>query len=119
TSVTVNTPITGWSVNDVITIDTEAVTITSISGGTVNFSPALTLNHLVSSTGPVVVASLSRNAVVMSSRTNTSTTTAYIQNLAKNATSFALTYGEFAYLGANAISKYGITFDGSGTAGSL
>src|SRR5205807_6089590 len=81
TSVSVNTPITGWSVGDLITVDTEAVTITSIAGGTVNFSPALTLNHPVSSTGPVRVNDLSHNAVVRSSGTNTASNTAYIQNL--------------------------------------
>src|SRR5205823_9295603 len=83
TAITVNTPITGWASGDLITIDTEAVTINGApSGGTVNFTPALTLTHTVSAANPlVVVADLSRNAVVRSSGTDTTTNTAYIQNL--------------------------------------
>ena len=45
TSVNVVTPITGWSAGDIISVDTEAVTITSISGGTVNFTPGLGQPH--------------------------------------------------------------------------
>ncbi len=122
TSVSVNTPITGWSNGDLITIDTEAVTITSISGGNVSFTPALTLNH--SSTSPVTVANLSRNAVVRSSGTCTGSgcspgNTAYVQDLARNATSFSLTYGEFAYLGSTLAGKYGLEWDGSAVKGSI
>src|SRR5205807_5060712 len=119
TSISVNTPITGWAYGDVITVDTEAVTITSIAGNTVNFTPGL--GHIHYSSMPVIVADLSRNAVVRSSGTNTSTNTSYIQNLVKNATSFALTYGEFAYLGKSGCgaADCGITFNGSGTQGSV
>src|SRR5207237_259824 len=84
TSISVNTPITGWSYGDMITVDTEAVTITSVdtAGGNVSFSPPLTVTHYSST--PVVVADLSHNAVVRSSGTNTSSNTGYIKNLAKN-----------------------------------
>ena len=66
-SVNVNTPITGWAVGDLITVDTEAVTITSISGGNISFAPNLAWSHPVASTSPVYVGNLSRNAVVRSS----------------------------------------------------
>src|SRR5258708_4458277 len=70
-SISVNTPLTGWAVGDLITVDTEAVTITSIAGGTVGFTPTLTLTHTVSAATPVLVNDLSRNAVVRSSGTLT------------------------------------------------
>jgi len=43
----------------------------------------------------------------------------YILNLAQNTTSFALANGEFAYFGADAFPKYGITFNGVLTKGSI
>src|SRR5207302_8569417 len=94
------TDATGWQVGDVITIDTEAVTLTGLSGNQVTtISPGLGQVHY--GTAAILVNDLSRNAVVRSSGTNVHGIgdTAYIQNLVQNATSFALTYGEFAYLG--------------------
>ena len=87
TSINVNTPVTGWSKDDVITVDTEAVTITSIVGGAINFTPSLGIPHASSS--PIMVANLSRNAVVRSSGTsipsgagtNGGNSSAYIRNL--------------------------------------
>src|SRR5207253_10873316 len=89
---------TGWQSGDTITIDTETVTITSQpSGNSFNItSPVLT--HYSSNT--VRVGLLTHNVVVRSSGTATASNTAYLENLAKNSTSFSLNYGEFAYLGA-------------------
>src|SRR5439155_13512474 len=98
TSVSVNSPITGWGVGDLISIDTEAVTVTSIAGNTVNFTPSV--GQAYYSTTPVHVGDLSRSVVIRSSGTNTSTNSAYVGNLARNTTSFAVSYGEFEYLGA-------------------
>lgn len=114
TSISVDTPITGWSQGDLIAVDTEVVTITSIAGILSGISPGLTLGHVVTSTAPVWVSNLTRNAVVRSSGTNLSGNTAYIQNLTKYATSFSLNYGEFNYLGQTSCTsgKCGISFDG-------
>ena len=113
---------TGWQVGDLISIDTEAVTIAAggISGNTIsNYSPGLGLVHYATSS--IVVANLTRNVVVQSSGTTSSSNTAYVQNLATNATSFNVNYGAFSYLGTSAAgtSKYGITFDGAGVQGSI
>src|SRR5262249_22657250 len=58
----VTTPVTGWSVGDIITVDTEAVTITAISAGSIDFTPAVGHTHYAST--PTIVAVLSHNAVV-------------------------------------------------------
>ena len=56
------------------------------------------------------------NVVVMSSGTNTTTNVAYINNLQKSATSFAVIYGEFAYIGGTS----GTVFEfNNGALGSL
>src|SRR5439155_15094289 len=110
---------TGWQVGDTITIDTEAVTIATLPGSN-QVTISQTLGYAHYSTNTVLVNMITHNVVVRSSGTDTNSNTAYIQNLATNATSFALTYGEFAYLGANsALSKFGITFDGSASHGSI
>src|SRR5262249_6426161 len=92
---------TGWQAGDVITIDTEAVTIVTggISGNTIsNYTPGLGQLHVASST---VVGVISHNVVVRASGTlipasggpNTAKNSAYIRNLVQNTTSFSLTYG--------------------------
>jgi len=117
----------GWSTGDVITVgqtevyngtdQTEKKTITGIAGNVITVDSAFTQLHYASST--IDVMDLTRNVVVRSSGTSTSSNSAYIRNLVQNSTSFALTYGEFAYLGANALHKYGVAFDGLGTRGSI
>ena len=97
---------TGWNLGDSITIDTETVTITSVpSGNSFSITSPLTTHY---STNTIRVNVLTHNVVVRSSSTAVipdtgSTTSSYMQNLAKSATSFSLTYGEFAYLGVNNI----------------
>jgi len=109
---------TGWQNGDTITIDSETVTIQSApSGNSFNIS-APTLTHY--STNTIRVNVLTRNAVVRSSGTITSTNTAYIYSLTTYATSFALTYGEFAYLGNASCGTpdCGLSLD-NGAAGSI
>ena len=96
-----------WSVGDTVTVDTEAVTITVLTGSALAVSPALGLTHST----PTVVADLSRNVLIRSSGTDTTANTAYIQSLVTNATSFNVTYGEFAYLGANVAGQDGINLE--------
>ena len=89
--------------------ETERVTITSIaSWPTISFSPNLMYGHFIG-TAPIRVGDLTRNVVVRSSGTDTTSNTAYIQSLTGNATSFNLVYGEFAYFGANISGKEGIS----------
>ncbi|MDO8805380.1 MAG: NosD domain-containing protein [Elusimicrobiota bacterium] len=122
----------GWQAGDVITIGptagsgtgtTSTRTITGVEHNTgsniVTWSATEPLGtaRTLSSTSPIIIANLTRNVLVRSSGTATGSNTAYIQNLAQNATSFSLTYGEFAYLGASLASTYGITFDGALTRG--
>ncbi len=126
----------GWQAGDVITIGptsgwgnetTSSRTITSVdhTGGanTVSWSAAEPLGtaRTLSSTSPIIVGNLTRNVLVRSLGTSGDTDNAYIQNLARNTTSFALAYGEFAYFGngAGGTEKYGITFDGALTHGSI
>ncbi|OGS21758.1 MAG: hypothetical protein A3J70_05745, partial [Elusimicrobia bacterium RIFCSPHIGHO2_02_FULL_61_10] len=122
---------TGWQAGDVITIGpttgngvatTSTRTITSITGTdplTINWADILGTARTISSTSPIVVANLTRNVLVRSSGTDTATagtgSTAYIRNLAQNANGFILAYGEFAYLGRNTASQYGITLDNANT----
>ncbi|MFH1723593.1 MAG: right-handed parallel beta-helix repeat-containing protein, partial [Elusimicrobiota bacterium] len=122
---------TAWAVGDTITIgptnafgpsEVEERVIDGIAGTdplTISWSVGLSTARVLTDTSPIVVANLTRNVLVRSSGTDTSGNTAYIRNLARNATSFSLEHGEFAYLGANSTSKYGITFDGAGTRGSI
>ena len=100
----------GWQVGDTITIDTEAVTLTGLSGNQItSISGSLGQVHL--SSMPIIVANLSRNVVVRSSGTNTATNTAFLENLVQNATSFNVNYGDFQSLGAGVATKYGIDFE--------
>lgn len=136
TSLTVygSTSTAGWQVGDVITIaptlgngpaTTSSRTISSItpvgSLYTVAWSGgALPEARVLTAASPIIVADLSRNVLVRSSGTfvdGAGGNSAYIRDLAQNATSFALAHGEFAYLGANLAGKYGITFDGALTRG--
>ncbi|MBI4056033.1 MAG: Ig-like domain-containing protein [Elusimicrobia bacterium] len=119
----------GWSVGDKITIgptqgsgvsSTERRTITNITGSnpkTLSWSGALSASRTASY--GVRVGNLTRNVVVRSSGTDTAGNSAYIRNLSQTASNFSVSYGEFAYLGANASGKYGITFDGAGVKGSI
>lgn len=124
----------GWQAGDVITIGpalgsgataTSSRTITSIDASaapvyTVNWSGGvLPQARLLSPLSPIMIGNLTRNVLVRSSGTDVNANSAYIQNLARNATSFALTYGEFAHLGVNVAGKFGITFDGAMTKGSV
>ena len=68
----------GWNIGDTITLDTEAVVVTTLNSTTIGFAPLTTLTH----TAPYIVADLTRNVIVRSSGTNTSSNTAYIQDLA-------------------------------------
>ncbi|MBU2532590.1 MAG: DUF2793 domain-containing protein, partial [Alphaproteobacteria bacterium] len=79
----------------------------------------LTAARTYSSSTPIVVANLTKNVLIRSKGTNTGADTSFIRNLAQNATSFLLENVELAYLGANAAGKYGVTFDGSGVAGTI
>ncbi|MFH1724688.1 MAG: right-handed parallel beta-helix repeat-containing protein, partial [Elusimicrobiota bacterium] len=125
---------TAWAVGDTFTIGpttgtapaaTEERVITGISGGAtlnITWSGGIANERTLTSTAPIVVANLTRNVLIRSSGTTVDgagADSAYIRNLARNATSFSLAYGEFAYLGANASGKYGITFDGSDVRGSV
>ena len=111
-SISINTTNLAWNVGDTITIDTEAVTINTLSAGSIGFGTGQTLGQAHSS-ATAIVGNLSRNVVVRSSGTNTSLNTAYIDNLASAATSFSLNYGEFAYLGATTGgNQSAIKFDG-------
>ncbi|MFH1725254.1 MAG: fibronectin type III domain-containing protein, partial [Elusimicrobiota bacterium] len=109
----------GWAVGDVITIgpsqgsgpgSTEKRTIAGIAGSIITVDVSFSKIHY--GTATIDIADLTRNVLVRSSGTDTGSDTAYIRNLATNATSFNLSYGEFAYLGNNAALKYGIAFGG-------
>ncbi|MDO8805082.1 MAG: NosD domain-containing protein, partial [Elusimicrobiota bacterium] len=135
TSLTVSgsTSAIGWQLGDQITIgptsgngpgSTDSRTITGITNQpacnpscTVSFS-GVPLSRALSSTSPIIVGNLTRNVLVRSSGT-VAANSAYILNLAQNATSFSLAQGEFAYLGNSTARKYGITFDGALTKGSI
>ena len=110
---------TGWQNGDTVTIDTEPVTISGISGNTFNITP-VTLTHSAANT--IYISNLSRNVLIESSGTVVSGgggNSAYIRNLVQNTTNFNVNYGEFAYLGTPASGEYGITFDGTGVTGSI
>src|SRR5262249_16126910 len=86
---------TGWQLGDTVTVDTESVTLTSVpSGNSFNIS-GTNFNHYSSNT--IRVTNLTRNAVVRSSGTDTSSNTAYIEY---DANSFQAAHAEFAYLGS-------------------
>src|SRR5262249_42855793 len=122
----------GWSTGDVITIgqtranmtnETEKRTITGIAANVITVDSAFTKFHY--STDTVQVANLSRNVLVRSTGTAVASNTSYIRNLVRNTTSFAMTYGEFAYLGAwvagncPGTGTCGIMFDGTNITGSI
>ena len=134
TSLTVygSTSVAGWQAGDVITIGptsgngvitTSSRTIISVAGGnpyTINWlGGALGTARTLTAGTPIMVGNLTRNVLVCSLGTNVNSNSAYIQNLAQNATSFVLAHGEFANLGANVAEKYGITFNGALTRGSI
>ncbi|MDO8805385.1 MAG: NosD domain-containing protein, partial [Elusimicrobiota bacterium] len=127
-----STSVAGWQSGDVITIGpttgngvaaTSSRTITTIDTAglvyIINWTEGLETARTLTGDAPILVANLTRNVLVRSSGTDVAANSAYISNLAQNATSFSLTHGEFAYLGANAAGKYGITFDGALTKGSI
>ncbi|MBI4369930.1 MAG: right-handed parallel beta-helix repeat-containing protein [Elusimicrobia bacterium] len=121
TSLTVNSSsVTGWAVGDAITIgqterastsQTEKRTIASLSGGTIGLDSALSYAHYATNT--IIVANLTRNAVIKSSNASNSQI-GYIRNLTASATNFVVNYGEFNGLGVDQGNIYGIVFD-SGT----
>ncbi|MEI7528064.1 MAG: kelch repeat-containing protein [Elusimicrobiota bacterium] len=128
-----STSVVGWQPGDVITIGptsgnnvttTSSRTITDITGTgegpfTVTWSGGtLSKARVLAATSSIIVANLTHNVLVQSLGIS-SVTYAYIQNLAQNATSFALAYGEFARLGADVAGKYGLAFDGVSTRGSI
>ncbi len=117
----------GWQAGDTITIGptsgsglaaTSRRVIASITGGpeyTVAWTGG-TLPYARNPTAatPVVVANLTRNVLVRSSGTVVDGelgNSAHITNLARNTTSFAVAYGEFAYLGDRMGFKYSLAFD--------
>ena len=122
--------VTGWAVGDSITISrtessgasaTEQRTISSITPGsptTVAWTSGLSYTHIATNT--IVVADLTHNVLVESSGTAASNQS-YILSLVQNTTSFALTYGQFAYLNyPQSIPGYaGIMLYGTGTTGSI
>src|SRR5439155_5216874 len=69
-------------------------------------------------TNTVLVNAITHNVVVQSSGTDVNANTAYIWNLAQSATSFALAYGEFAFIGSGQSYPDGIVFQAS-SAGSV
>ena len=129
-----STSVAGWQPGDVIAIgptggtgpaSVSTRTVTGIIGGApyvISWSatePLETARTLTAET-PILVSNLTRNVLVRSSGTDTAADTAYIRSLARNATSFLLEYGEFAYIGANSgAGKYGITFDGAFAKGAV
>ena len=115
----VSTAALHWSINDLITIDTEAVRITSLGAGTINFAPAVGHTHLAAT--PAVVSDLSRNVLIESSGTTITVNSAYLRNLVGNTSSFNVNYGEFAYLGKSSCgtADCGVSFDGASVLGSL
>ncbi len=123
--------VTGWQDGDEITIgktnlsgtdETERRTI-SLSGTdpkTLSWTTGLSYAHY--STAGVIVANLTRNALIRSSGTvvdGAGGNSSYLRNLVQNATSFSLAYAELAFLGANAAGKYGVDLDGAGVQASL
>ena len=110
----------GWQQGDMLTIDTETVTINgTVSGNNVPITHP-TLTHSAANT--IYISNLSRNVLIESSGTVVSGgggNSAYIRNLVQNTTNFNVNYGEFAYLGTPASGEYGITFDGTGVTGSI
>ena len=80
-----------------------------------------TLNHY--STATIRVNNLSRSVVVRSSGTDVTANAGYVENLVTNASSFAVSYGEFDYLGNTSCGyggkNCGITFLGTSVLGSL
>jgi len=119
----------GWSVGDSIILGptqgsgistTEERVVSSISPMDpfveIGWGIGLVNPRYGTSTSPVLVANLSRNVLVRSSGTDVNANTAYIWDLAQNATSFDLSYGEFAYLGGGDITKAGINVDGGARA---
>lgn len=118
----------GWAVGDEILIGptqsgapaAEKRTITSLSGvdpRTVSWSGGLSDTHY--SSGPLIIGNLTKNVTVRSSGTQTSANTAYVRNRTTQSSDFIAAHGEFAYLGAAAASRYGVTFDGAGVGGSV
>ncbi|MFH1724222.1 MAG: NosD domain-containing protein, partial [Elusimicrobiota bacterium] len=116
----------GWAVGDVITVgpsqgagpgSTEERTITGIAGSIITVDGDFASIHY--GTATIDIANLTRNVLVRSSGTDTGGDTAYIRNLATNATSFNLSYGEFAYLGADISPAFGIAFIGASVRGSI
>ena len=117
----------GWQAGDTITIgpssgaglaSTSKRVITGITGGpeyTVSWTGgALPYARNPTAAAPVIVANLTRNVLVRSSGTvvdGAMGNSAYIKNLARNTTSFAVSYGEFAYLGDMMGFKYSLAFD--------
>jgi len=116
----------GWQVGDTITIgptsgggfSIASRTITAITGGplyTVSWSGGtLPKARTLTPATPIIVANLTRNVLVRSVGTVTDGSmgnTAYISNLARNTTSFMVSYGEFAYLGSMMGFKYSLAFD--------
>ncbi|MBI2385681.1 MAG: right-handed parallel beta-helix repeat-containing protein, partial [Elusimicrobia bacterium] len=123
-----STSVAGWQVGDRLIVgktedvaieSSEVSTIAAISGGpayAVTLEGPLRYSHYA--LAPVPIGNLDRNVVIRSSSTDF-TKAAYVRSLAENATSFALAYAELAWLGTDAPGRYGVTFDGAGTRGSI
>ena len=117
----------GWQAGDIITIGpTSGNGVLTTSSRTLLYVDHTEGSNLVGwsgaeplgvarilAEGPILVSNLTRNVLVRSSGTDVGANSAYIQNLAQNTTSFSLSNGEFAYLGADIDGKYGITFNGA------
>ncbi|MFH2203946.1 MAG: right-handed parallel beta-helix repeat-containing protein [Elusimicrobiota bacterium] len=129
---TINVPgLTGWKTGDIIAIAPTSGsgpaaiathTITQLGTPAPNdmfFTPGVGATRVNTSTAPIIVTNLSRTVLIRSSGTDTGANTAYIRNLSETAGDFYAYYGEFAYLGASASGKYGITFNGGPVKGGI
>ncbi|MFC1679175.1 FG-GAP-like repeat-containing protein, partial [Elusimicrobiota bacterium] len=70
-------------------------------------------------TTPIVVSNLTRNVTVISSGSSYSSDQAYIRNLARNTTSFDLSYAAFIDIGANNSTDWGVTISSNGARGRI
>ncbi|MBI4370546.1 MAG: right-handed parallel beta-helix repeat-containing protein [Elusimicrobia bacterium] len=114
--------VTNWAAGDTIIVEqtsggsvnqTERRTITSISGSAISVGSAFSYTHYA--TAGVIVANLTRNAVIRSSGAQTG----YIRNLAVATTDFSVAGAQLEGLGTPASGKYGLTFDGASVKGRL
>ncbi|MFH1046421.1 MAG: LamG-like jellyroll fold domain-containing protein, partial [Candidatus Omnitrophota bacterium] len=115
--------IEGWQTGDEITVamtvawagtdQTERQTIQGIAGTTVTIVAAnFTNNHSIGAQ----VCNITRNCKITASNASYN---GYIENLNTVAANFDMDYVEVSEMGIDAAGKYGITFNGAGTRGTI